>query len=151
MRTKNFFGENFLEDAIEFFNKMGYIRGFFKGFNLNKVDENLDGIYVLRAKEEDGKEFVLYVGESTRMKNRIRTHIKTHEKIITSVEVTPFAKEMDRKQRLYLEKIMINFHQPRLNLQNTRKDFFDTKIILERTDIEEEDYDKYSFKELQSK
>ncbi|MBK0009874.1 GIY-YIG nuclease family protein [Bacillus sp. S35] len=148
---ENLFGSNFQFNAIEYLNKKHYIKGFCKGFNLNKIDENLNGIYILYAKEKDGYEYVLYVGESTKMKDRLTTHLRNYEGLISKVWVLIFSKETTKKERTHMEKFIINLLQPRLNTINTKKDFFESQIILEYSGINKDNYREYSLEELESK
>ncbi|MDG0062109.1 GIY-YIG nuclease family protein [Priestia sp. P5] len=148
---ENIFGSNLRFDAIEYLNKKHYIKGYCKGFNLNKIDENLNGIYILYAKEEDGSEYVLYVGESIKMKGRLTTHLRNYEGLISKVWALTFSKKTTKTERTYMEKFIINLLQPRLNTTNTKKDFFESQIVLEYTGIDEDNYEEYSLKELESK
>ncbi|USL25101.1 GIY-YIG nuclease family protein [Priestia megaterium] len=106
-----------------------YGRGFINGFNMNKVSEDLGGIYILYSSDE-----ILYIGESTRVRERLKYHINRLKDHITSIDVIPFAKETTKQERVLIEKMFINFLQPKLNERNTKKDFFEPKFTLEFTE-----------------
>jgi hypothetical protein len=109
-----------------------YKREFYKGFNLNKVSDDLEGIYILY----DCEDIPLYVGESGRMKGRLKAQISAwnpfDSEAVSRIEIIPFAKETTKEERMIAEKMFINLLDPLFNRGNTKRDIFMPKFELKR-------------------
>ncbi|MEX3625057.1 GIY-YIG nuclease family protein [Viridibacillus arvi] len=121
-----------IEQIDNYIEKINYQRGFYKGFNLNRVPDDLEGIYILYTKDD----VCFYIGESARMKGRLKAHISKYnsfdESLIGSIEIIPFAHSTTKKERNMVENMFINLLQPVGNRINTKVKTFKPKFHLTR-------------------
>lgn len=94
------------------------------------MPDDLEGVYILYDSDDNP----LYVGESGRMKGRLKAHLSNYNafqrELIQRIEIIPFVEKTTRKERMVVEKMFINLLNPRFNEGNKKRDFFNPKFEL---------------------
>ena len=118
-----------LERLLEFKDKINYKDGFYKGFNFNRVAEDLESIYILYDKEGTP----LYVGESSRTKGRLIAHLNKYNNwnnaLIDRIELVPFTKKTTKVERNLVERMFINLLNPKLNKINRNRNLNEEEFV----------------------
>lgn len=84
-------------------------------------------------------------------KGRIYQQISKYENMvgIGRVEIFPFSRQdITFKEMNKYEKIFINILQPKYNENNLKKDIFESRVVLNKSDVNYENYDYYTMEEL---
>lgn len=118
IRLLNEQDELLMERIRIYWENIEYQKGFYKGFNFNKIHKDLESIYILY----DADDTPLYVGESNKTQSRLKAHLdkyNTFDKaLITKIKVIPFTSTTTKVERCIVERMFINLLNPLLNELN---------------------------------
>lgn len=119
------------------------INGFFFDF---EIEKGVSGIYVLY----DSDDKALYVGETTDLKQRVKSHLgkSVFKDEIHRVKLLPLKVLHDKKLRTEMEGYFIDLLNPKYNQHNKGKGIFDEMVIIEKFENDKLRYSGYIGEDL---
>lgn len=90
--------------------KNNYARGFFKGFDLNKIDEDLECVYILYGHDDVKGHYPIDISQSERPRSQVKAKLSGHDNI-KKIHIIPVRKVITkdlskRATRSYIRDII---------------------------------------------
>ena len=78
---------------------------------------NIGGIYIFAAQNYDGAWYPIYIGQTDSFRNRVPGHDRGDEAVLKGATAIHAHAVTDPRERADLERRLIEYYQPVLNLQ----------------------------------
>jgi hypothetical protein len=103
-----------------------------EGFHLEHIGRYREGVYAFFDKDHE----CLYVGETTDIKDRLKSHLKSKEfkDDIDYIKIFPMKPTLlkDKAKRIAMEAVFIDLLQPKYNIQNRGNSVFEEEMFIDK-------------------